>query len=532
MTMASKRMTRNQWLPAILILLAAAGLRLTALDRQALWGDEACMVYLCQEPSTAIVDALASADRPDVDVAPPLYFLLLHGWMRLLGTSLWAFRGFSVMFGVLTVLCVMGLGRRMFTPGIGLLAGALAAIHPFQVWYSQEGRMYAMAACLAAAAMWGLAAAMAAPGKKGGWLAFGAAGLALIYTQYYGALLLAAMVLFVLSRVRMDADYRRERCRGLTGVVLVWTAAFAPWLPVLVTDYRHAGAPGGFPLMFHWLKTPVFLFLKMVLFGNQNYVMDHWWLYPLPLLAGTIVLIAALRSIRDHRIQLLTWALLFPFAVVFILSLSGMRVYKSHPFIIFHPALIVLLAYGLAQLKPRAGRISAALIGAAQVIILVTLVLGGDYVKPRNHDVANWIEHREGPDAVVSVIPAFIPNPMPIVGDLLAFRYHSGQRFKTSYLTGSTAGDIVQAIIAQGGDAAGIAPDVRGTDPDTRGTAPDARGTHRMYIVCQLNPQVVPYLNRIFSVLDTRWVRLEEKEFPSRIRGFSMKVVAYEIHGL
>ncbi|HPQ39046.1 MAG TPA: glycosyltransferase family 39 protein [bacterium] len=508
----------KHWCIAALILVSAAGIRLTGLDRQALWGDEACMVFLCQESSTDIVDALASSDRPDVDVAPPLYFLLLHGWMRLLGTSIWAFRGFSALFGVLAVAAVMGLGRRLFNTATGLFAGALAAIHPFQVWYSQEGRMYAMAAFLAAAAMWSAVAAMNSPRRWYMWLGFGISGVALLYTQYYGALLLTALVLGMLLQICGESDRRRERILGLAGTLLVWTAAFAPWLPVLVTDYRHAGAPGGFPLMFDWLQTPIFLYIKALLFGNQNYIMDHLWLYPIPMLAGTLLLLSALRSIRNPHVKIMVWAGAFPFAVVYGLSLLGLRVYKSHPFIIFHPALIVLIAWGYMKMRRHWRYGTMAIFVAAQLFILTTLVLGGDYVKPRSDDAAAWIETRSGPDARVAVIPAFIPNPMPIVGDLLAFRYHAGPRFDTVYLTGDTADDLVRAVTAFASENPG------GSKTISR--------PNRMHVVCQLNHQVQPYLDAVFEILDQRWRREDEIVLDSRIRGFGMMIVVYEIRSL
>ncbi|MCD4653210.1 glycosyltransferase family 39 protein [bacterium] len=509
--MIDQMFTSNKfWISVLLILFLAAALRLCGVDRMSLWGDEACMVYLCQESSSSIVEALASADRPDVDVAPPLYFLILHGWMNLFGTSLLAFRGFSVLFGVLTVLCVIGLGNRLFGHQLGLIAGVLAAISPFQIWYSQEGRMYTMASCLAAAAMWSLISAIKRPRKFMGWSGFGISGLALIYTQYYGALLLAGLVGFVLLQICIEHDNRKYLIRGLAATVIFWTIVFAPWLPVLIVDYRHAGASGGFPLMFHWLQTPIFLYLKNILFGNQTYVLDHLWLYPLPLLTAATALIVALLRIRQAEVQMLTLAAVFPFSLVYALSLFGLRVYKSHPFIIFHPAVLVLLAYGIMQLKPIHARVSMVILGASQIFILSTLVLSGDYVKPRSEDVANWIENHAGSDTCVAVIPAFIPNPMPIVGDLLAFKYHSGNQFNTLYLTGNTAQQVVESIFQHA-------------------VSENCSRDQHISVVCQLNPQVQPFLDDIFKELDRRWSRRDSEEFRSRSRGFSMMVIQYDI---
>lgn len=75
---------------------------------------------------------------------PPLYFLLLKGWMALAGVSALAVRFFSVWFNVLLVSAPYALGRRWLDSHTGLLAGLLVAISPLYIVYSQEARVYAM----------------------------------------------------------------------------------------------------------------------------------------------------------------------------------------------------------------------------------------------------------------------------------------------------------------------------------------------------------------------------------------------------
>jgi len=58
--------------------------------RPAIWLDEAQNVAIARRSSTGIVDGLR------VDVAPPLYYVLLHAWMRVLGTGDVAVRSLSI----------------------------------------------------------------------------------------------------------------------------------------------------------------------------------------------------------------------------------------------------------------------------------------------------------------------------------------------------------------------------------------------------------------------------------------------------
>src|SRR3954453_9203762 len=75
----------------------AAGAVLRAWPRSAMWLDEAQSVSFARLPIARIPGALRE------DGAPPLYYLLLHLWMRVFGGSDNAVRAMSVLFSVLTL---------------------------------------------------------------------------------------------------------------------------------------------------------------------------------------------------------------------------------------------------------------------------------------------------------------------------------------------------------------------------------------------------------------------------------------------
>lgn len=76
----------------MLILLLAGALRTYGVGRQALRGDEAFSVRFSAQPLGEILAAAGTAE-PN----PPLYWFLLHGWMRVAGTSELALRWPSVL---------------------------------------------------------------------------------------------------------------------------------------------------------------------------------------------------------------------------------------------------------------------------------------------------------------------------------------------------------------------------------------------------------------------------------------------------
>jgi len=138
------------WLLA-LILWVAFALRLYRLDFQDIWWDEARNIDVARRPLSAIAIA------PELDIHPPLYFYLLHVWMRLAGESPFAVRFLSAAFGLLTLPLLYQLGRGVGGRLTGMLAASVGALAPFALGEAQEARMYTMAfawLCLAAWSLW------------------------------------------------------------------------------------------------------------------------------------------------------------------------------------------------------------------------------------------------------------------------------------------------------------------------------------------------------------------------------------------
>ena len=207
---ALKPLFRYRFGVALLTLLAF-GLRLVQLGRDSLWYDETVSVYLAGQPAAELVAHTAR------DIHPPLYYLLLRGWLLLGGypTGHADPAGFrlefmaawlSLIFGVLLIPLTLQWARRL---GVGervaALAAALLAVSPLGIWYSQEVRMYTLGAAL------GVGLMLAAQPFSQGNVAprrlrraalhttlLSAAGM---YTLYYFVFLLLSLNLLVIGRL-------------------------------------------------------------------------------------------------------------------------------------------------------------------------------------------------------------------------------------------------------------------------------------------------------------------------------------------
>src|SRR6185295_18453563 len=78
------------------------------------------------------------------DVHPPLYFLILHSWLRLFGTGERAVRALSGLFYVVSVLAIFGIGRELYGSKTGLFCAVIYLSSPLAILAAQFARMYSL----------------------------------------------------------------------------------------------------------------------------------------------------------------------------------------------------------------------------------------------------------------------------------------------------------------------------------------------------------------------------------------------------
>lgn len=125
--------SHGRWL--FLILLVALLLRLPAAGVKSLWLDEAYSAYQAEREELATP---VFVERPH----PPLYYTLLHHWVRLAGDGEMALRLPSAAASVAGIGVLYLLARTLTSRQAALLAAALLALSPLDQWYAQEARMH------------------------------------------------------------------------------------------------------------------------------------------------------------------------------------------------------------------------------------------------------------------------------------------------------------------------------------------------------------------------------------------------------
>lgn len=227
---------RTLWL-MVLILLLAAGLRAWNLSTQSIWFDEGFSWHAATQP-----DLIATLNGDPTN--PPLYYLLLHIWVRLTGDSEFALRAFSLLQGIL-LLAVMGFAARRWSGRrwSAVLAMALGAFLPLLWWASQEARMYNTLALAVLVMALGLMRLLGeVPPSRGSWAAALGGELVALYTHNTGIVVLGAANAAVLG-AWLWAVLRRQQPRPgfrawVTGQIVIGLL----WLPELLARFASVGA--------------------------------------------------------------------------------------------------------------------------------------------------------------------------------------------------------------------------------------------------------------------------------------------------
>ncbi len=133
---------------AVAIALLGFALRVQALGRADLWGDEAVSWAVASSPLSEVPSRTVQ-----LEAKPPLYFLALHVWMGVFGDSEGSIRALSLMAWPPFALLMVLLGRRV-CPRWPLLPLLLAALSPLLVTYGVEARPYALQLAAETAFLW------------------------------------------------------------------------------------------------------------------------------------------------------------------------------------------------------------------------------------------------------------------------------------------------------------------------------------------------------------------------------------------
>ena len=360
-------------------------LRLDRLGAQSLWFDEADAVILARQPFSVVFGNLAAAGQNG-----PLYILFLSVWMGLVGTSEVAVRLPSALAGAVAIPLIYALGRSLHGPRLGLYAAGILTIAPYQHWYAQEAKMYALLVCAVLASTLALIVAVR-DDRPRQWAIYVVLTTIALYLHVMAVLIMAAHALWLLIAARpagAGGAMRRESVALIPRLRLrlprsrwAFAALTLPYLPIALWELRFAGSG---PVTWH-RPIGVFAFLRDTLtkFATGVRADEGTALRGLLLFGGLAILGALPLAWRQstlvtpilrprQRSLLLISSVVVPVALFFVIQLLR-PLYADRYLIVVTPAFILLVAGGLLALERRVWPLAVLAVVGVLVTSLVPL---------------------------------------------------------------------------------------------------------------------------------------------------------------
>lgn len=322
---------------------------------QSFWRDEAFSYVLASKNIFDIIYYTAK------DFNPPLYYILLHIWMKLFGTSEISLRTLSFLFFWGTVYIAFDFMHYVLKISYKKASFYifLIIINPILLFYAFEARMYTMLSFFAALSYFALHT-----NRKKLYIASIILGL---YTHYFMMFVIFAQFLYTLII--------RKKTSSIITVLrpyMITAAAFIPWLVYVVLQKR--GEDTSF-----WIyntKIQEFFLIPGVMYTGMETFLEYYRIHKglvnfslgsLTVVLMTIIAIGFIK-IKNHStkeqqhifLSLALWAFLAP-VIVFLISLF--RPYYLPRYLIFSSVGILLLViYSLEKMQKNARILLAVLL--------------------------------------------------------------------------------------------------------------------------------------------------------------------------
>ena len=418
--------------------IVAAVLRVYRIGDESIWLDEAVSIGVARDESWWFL----LFEFPGMDPHPPLHYLLTKAWIGVFGASEFSVRLQSALLGVATVPVLYYLGIRLFDRFTAATASIFFAVAPFQVWYGQEARMYALFVFLTVASFLALVHLTERYTTRRVAVYVVVAAL-LAYTHVYALFILFVQGVFVVWRWFRASD-PGEAPLSLSfdewlRTYVALGAAISPWLLLMLVRLTESTG------RIAWISEPEpAVFRRIFTLFSFGYTSDAMYYHPSPptllliVAAGCVVLALGLlvpgtslrpstetagwgllgRSSKHERaaIQLLTLWLVVPIALAYSLSHLVTPFLILRPMTAISPAFLLLMAVGARALASVSIPYRSAVPYAVAVILISGMLVPLPAFYDTDHkeqwrDAATFIDRTAEPGDVVLISHPYNDRP-------------------------------------------------------------------------------------------------------------------------
>jgi len=294
--------------------------------RASIWFDEAFSAYIARFSFWDIARYTAS------DVHPPFYYWLLKIWSSLFGTTELAYRSLSILLGGAATTVAFFLSRKLFGRKVAWLSLVFLILSPMLIRYSDEARMYALAALIVMSATYVLVRAEETQQKKY-WIWYAVLVSLGMWTHYFTALAWLAHLAWHGTQVWHKGIKPSEFWKKVFTKPWIITYAlavglFIPWLPFMAYQLGTVQGSG------FWIG-PVGVDTPTNYLTNYFYYLEHgqvqgWLALAMIVVVALVIVLApkvykAFTKSEKTSFLLVSALALIPPVLLFLVSMPPLR---------------------------------------------------------------------------------------------------------------------------------------------------------------------------------------------------------------
>jgi 4-amino-4-deoxy-L-arabinose transferase-like glycosyltransferase len=429
----------------VLIALTATGafLRLFQLGTASLWLDEASTLTFARQSLAQIWGSLSAGE-----FNPPLFYWMEHA-MLVFGEGEAVLRLIPAILGILTIPVFYLIGTEVLDRNTGILASALLAFSPFQIYYSQEARAYAPMLFFFSLAFYFFLRLLRSWGRRDAVL-FGIFSAVAFWTHFYAFVPVLALFIFAIGvKAReMVRDLRSAIPLGISILAFVVLSLPLIYYAVQLFGQRTSGGPA------FGIQGTGTITQTLVQISGFSEILA--WTY-----LALFILGVAWLFLRDRsRALLFAFSLAFPLVLSVFLSYRMPMVprYLIYLLAAFFPAVALSLRPACSLLRSR-----NLVYGALILALVVNLpVLYPYYTTPQKDDwrgASRELAALASPGDLVIVLPAYVHQPLNY--------YYQNETAGTLEFGLYKLDDIQQVVTTHPGHTTWfvVTPDILSTDP-------------------------------------------------------------------
>jgi len=355
----------------LLILIIGTAFRLINLDKNGLWYDEVGTLSVAKESFPfGILNTLYHKD-----VHCPLFYFILHFWIKAFGFQEFVLRLFSAILGTFNIIIFYLAGKELGSRNSGLITAFIASISSFLIYFSQEIRFYPLILLLTTLSLLFLMRFDKKPSVKN-LIGLTLSNLGILYSYTLGSVfvLIESIIFLTYLCIKAHKKQGQSDIKHIKTYINSQILSFVLFLPYLPTFFHHLNVSSNSFLNFfdwgnfkifdifvtiqNWFSPFIFVFQHdyektyssyFEIFGETTFLIIFSIVAIIPIIFHLVGIIRAVFKKQIAVVIFLIFLAFFSYEIL--MSVNQKFILHGKYTVLNLPLLVILAGYGISQVK-------------------------------------------------------------------------------------------------------------------------------------------------------------------------------------